>query len=173
MNDMRDAAGTELLWSRPSRKTRAYELRSGNGVVLTMRWDSRWGSRAAAESAAGQWTFEKSGVMRPAIVIRGAGGSTELATFTGSWDGGGTLEFRDGRTYTWDNTNWLHTAWAWTSRTGQHLLRFKGKTMTIEPAGATLPDISLLAALSWYLNIVNNEGGDGGAAVTAATMGGV
>jgi hypothetical protein len=47
--------------------------------------------------------------------------------------------------------------------------------MTIEPAGATLPEISLLAALSWYLNIVNNLNSDdaGAAAAIVATMGGV
>jgi hypothetical protein len=175
MNEMRDTTGTELLWNQPNRKTRAYELRSGDVAVLMVRWEKKRGARAVAESAGGQWTIDKIRALRSRIVIRQAGSATDLATFTGSWDGGGTLEFRDGRTYRWDNTNWRHTAWAWTSRSGQPLLRFKGKSMTIEPAGATLPEISLLAALSWYLNIMNSQSSDDAGAVAAivATMGGV
>jgi hypothetical protein len=102
-------------------------------------------------------------------MIRDAESGAEVATFRSSWDGGGTITLRDGRTYAWNNTNWQHTAWAWTDRAEQVLLRFKGKEMTIEPAGLSLPELPLLAALSWYLNILSKDAANdaSGAAVVA------
>jgi hypothetical protein len=95
--------------------------------------------------------------MKPAVTIRDADSGMEVASFRSSWDGGGRIDLCDGRAYAWNNTNWQHTAWAWTDRSEQVLLRFKGKGMTIELAGRSVPEVLLLAALSWYLNIVNKD----------------
>jgi hypothetical protein len=98
--------------------------------------------------------------MRPRVTIQTAERGTDVAVFHGSWDGGGRLEFREGRIYRWNNTNWLHTAWVWTDRGGLPLLRFHGKKMTVESAGTSVRELPLLAALSWYLNIMSKQDSD-------------
>lgn len=168
MLSLRDVHTAELRWNRPSRKMWEYELLAGDSPVLRVRWERKWRARATVASAAGTWTIDKRGTLRPSVVITDAGGTVDIANFRGNWRGGGTLEFGDGRTYTWSNTNLLHTAWVWTDRLGLPLLRFKGKSMTLEPAGHVLSDILLLAGLSWYLNIMNNKASDGSGAVIAA-----
>ena len=173
MRAIRELQTRELTWVQRSRKPRTFEMLAGDESVILMRWERR-GSDATAESAGGRWSFQRQGYMRPGITIRDADSGLEVATFRGSWDGGGLITLRDGRTYAWNNTNWQHTAWAWTDRNEQVLLRFKGKSMTIEPSGLSVPELPLLAALSWYLNIVNNDAASVAStgAVVVAVIGG-
>src|SRR5947209_8052170 len=155
-NDMRQASdlgARELTWVQPERKVRAFTLQGAEGALVSIRWDGR-GARAVVEAADGQWIIDRRGMMRPHVSVRTDGGETDLAVFHGSRDGGGRLELRDGRIYAWNNTNWRHTAWAWTDRSERLLLRFKGDRMTIEAAGTTVRELPLLVALSWYLNIM-------------------
>ncbi|MBV9280343.1 MAG: hypothetical protein JOZ41_09715 [Chloroflexi bacterium] len=165
MKRFSEIADRELTWAQPDRKKRVYQARADGEVVASIGWDKGSGSLAVAESADGRWTLKRSGFLRPRITIRVAGADLDLATFHASWDGGGRLELRNGRTFHWNNTNVLHTAWAWTGPSQTPLLRFKGKRMTIEAAGLAVPELSLLALLSWYLNIVNNESDAGAIAV--------
>lgn len=168
MRAMNAVPTRELTWKQPSKRQRTYLLVAEDQVVATIHWVR--GSLAEAESAEGRWTFKRAGFLRPRVTVRTEGSETDLAVFHSTWDGGGTLEFRDGRRYSWSNTNRMHTAWVWTGQSGAELLRFKGKSMQIESAGATTPGISLLALLSWYLNIMNNESSDAGAGVVGAIV---
>src|SRR4051812_19889849 len=101
----------QLQWVQPKRRNRYYELQTEDAVVASIEWESLWRSRAVCTTAEGQRTVERRGAIRPTIVIRALDSEVDLAVFRGGWDGGGTLDLRDGRTYTWAKTNWWHTAW--------------------------------------------------------------
>lgn len=170
MKTLRDMSVRECTWAQPSKRKRTYEMRCGDEVSASLRFVQKHGNVAVASTADGEWELHKSGLLRPQVIIRQPDLNLQVAIFHCRWNGGGTLSFRDGGTYTWNNTNRLHTAWAWTDRVKQPLLHFKKRTMTIEPAGALLPNIALLACLSWYLNIVNNDDNDGAVgAIVAVT----
>jgi hypothetical protein len=42
--------------------------------------------------------------------------------------------------------------------------------MTITPDGASLPQLALLACVSWYLNILTSESTDGASAAVVVAM---
>ena len=79
--------------------------------------------------------------------------------------GDGVLEILGGPRFFWKSLNFWRSEWAWTGVDGALLLRVKTKfTLTkmegrvqIEPAAGSIPQLSLLAILGWYLIVLMAE----------------
>lgn len=99
-----------------------------------------------------------------------------MATFRPGWDGKGVLQFSGGRQFHWAYTNLWGSEWAFTSADGRGLLRYKSKPdllkqsaqLEIESDAVSIPELSLLVLLGWYLMVLLSE--DTAAAVAAATV---
>ena len=163
-----DLAGRELRWV----KANGYELRDGDTVVATLRFRSRWGSLATAESADGCWTFKRVGFLQTRVTIRKCESEDEIAVFkNNSWTGGGTLEFADGRRLTADTNCW-QTKFAFSTETGEPLVRFtkifgllKLSSNVEILQGSAIPP--WLVMLGWYLSVQMHN--DAAASASAAT----
>ncbi|HXF06806.1 MAG TPA: hypothetical protein VNM72_15540 [Blastocatellia bacterium] len=162
MRYFREVVGQELMWVQPKRLTRRYELRVGEDVLATLQWQEMFGSLAVAESADGQWTLKRSGFLRARVTIRVAGSDCDSAVFVAGWWGNGILEFLGGPRFIWKPLNFWRSEWAWTGVDGALLLRVKRKftwtkvegRVQIEPTAGSVPQLSLLAILGWYLVVI-------------------
>ncbi len=91
--------------------------------------------------------------------------------FRGKWDGPGTLTFRDGHDYRWQNTNWSHTDWEWTTGSSSiPLLTFRRRAVTIGPGAASQSDLALMVCLGWYLRVLQIDRIRGAATSVAISM---
>ena len=95
MSGISTVADQELLWIQPAARKREHELRAGDVVVATLRFQRR--TLADAESGGERWTFKRQGFWNPRVTVRVAGSEADIATFQPRWTGGGTLELADGR----------------------------------------------------------------------------
>jgi hypothetical protein len=178
MKAMREASGQPLAWSHPGVLTRGYDLLAGDDVVATLRWEKIFGSLATAVTAEGSWTFKRGGFLSPRVTVRIAGAETDLASLKARWCGDGTLEFADGRRYRWTHAGFWRTEWFFASESGDPLMRLTPKfallghaaDVKIEPAAASIPDLTLLLTLAWYLVVLmSQDAGGATAAVVAAS----
>lgn len=173
MRRISEVARDELLWLQPVARKREHELRAGDDLVASLRFQR--GSLADAEAEGKHWTFKRQGFWHPRVTVRVPGSDMDIATFRPHWAGGGTLEFPDGRTVRLTTANLWQTEWAWQDK-DQPLIRFKGRhgivkakgAAEIEPAAASSPDMPLLVLLGWYLILLHAE--DSAAAASASTV---
>jgi hypothetical protein len=173
---LRDHVGRPLSWRQAIALERLHELRTIEGeVVGTLRWEKELRSFAVAECSKGAWTFERRGVLQSRVVVRERGSEAELAALGMNWRGGGALQVSGGRRYHWSNTSLWNSSWAFSTDSGELLLRVSSKpalarphaVVTVEPGAASLPDLDLLVLLSGYLLILVS---DDLAAVLAAAV---
>ena len=165
MKSIRDVVGEDLFWAQTHALKHEYELRAGDGVVATLRWQKRFGSLALGEAAEGAWTFKRGGFLRPHVTIREANSGIEVARFEAGWLGGGTIELH-GVTLRFGTSNFWGSEQAWTNASDEHLIYFKDRSsllksrarVTIEPSAASTPELSLLVLLGWYVTILTAEG---------------
>jgi len=168
-----EIAGQELLWVQPAARKREHELRAGDDVVATLRFQR--GSLADAEAAGGHWTFKRQGFWHPRVTVRTAGSDTDIAVFQPRWVGGGTLEFPDGRTVRLSSANFWQSEWVWQDNE-KPLIRFKGRhgivkargAVELQPDAVASPDLAMLVLLGWYLILLHAE--DSAAASSAASV---
>jgi hypothetical protein len=178
MRAIREVTQQALRWSQPSTFKREYELRAGDEVLATLRWQKPFGSLALAESTDGTWTFKRSGFFSPNVTVRVPGSETEVAVFKPGWRGTeGTFRFSDGRCYQWLNTSFWSSEWIFAKEGGEPLIHFKPEfaffkqaaEVKVEPGAVPVPDLSLLTVLGWYLLILLSE--DSGAAAAGVMAG--
>ena len=173
MRPISETGDQELLWIQPAAGRREHELRAGDDVVATLRFQR--GSLASAEADGHHWTFKRQGFWHPRVTVRVAGSDADIATFLPHWAGGGTLELNDGRTVRLGSANFWQSEWVWQEK-DQPLIRFKGRhgivkakgAAEILPAAAGLPEVPLLILLGWYLILLHAE--DSAAASSGATV---
>jgi hypothetical protein len=166
-----ETADQELLWIQPAARKREHELRAGEEVVATLRFQR--GSLADAEADGHHWTFKRQGFWQPRVTVRVAGSDADIAIFRPHWAGGGTLELADGRAVRLASANFWQSEWVWQEK-DRPVIRFKGRhgivkakgAVEIQPGAAGLPDIPLLVLLGWYLILLHAD--DAAAASTAA-----
>ena len=157
-----ETAGQELLGIQPAARKREHELRAGDDVVATLRFQR--GSLADAEAEANHWTFKRQGFWHPRVTVRAAGSDADIAVFHPRWVGGGTLEFADGRALRLSSANFWQSEWVWQEKE-QPLIRFKGRhglikakgAVEIQPEAVRIPDLPLLVLLGWYLILLYAE----------------
>jgi hypothetical protein len=177
MKAIREVAEGVLRWTQPTALKREFELRAGDEVVGTLRWQKAFGSLALAEAAGGVWTFKRCGFLRPNVTVRLPGSETEAAVFKPGWGGEGTLRLADGRCYQWQHTSFWRFEWAFANEAGEPLVHFKPEYaflkhaagVKLEPGAASIPDLPLLTLLGWYLMVLMSE--DAGAAAAVVVSG--
>jgi len=145
-----ETAGQELLWIQPAAFQREHELRGGDDVVATLKFQR--GSLADAETADGYWTFKRQGFWQPRVTVRAAGSDADLATFI-----------------LWQSV-WVR------QENEKPLIRIKGRhglikangAVEITPDAANIPDTALLVLLGWYLILLHAEDSAAATSVSAA-----
>ena len=168
----------EMTWTKTKSKgvfKPEYELRAGNDVLATLRWKEAFGSLAEGETTSGRWTFKRCGFFRPRVTVRPAGQDVDAAVFIlTQWDGSGLVEFPDGRKFRWFRTSFWSATYTFAELHGATLLQFDpnwlgtSAKLEIKPAAKSLPELSLLALLGWYLLILMNQ--DSSAAAAGAVV---
>ena len=168
---------TDLTWSQPSAGRREYELRSGAELVAALKFRSRFGTLATAESGDACWTFKRVGFWQSRASIRACGSETDLAVFTNqTWGNGGTLEFAGGRAFK-ATTNFWMTNFELLTDADEVLVRFKyggvfrrSAEVEILPAAKGISEVSLLVLFGWYLVIMLDIDTAAQAGAVVATM---
>jgi hypothetical protein len=172
-NDLlRHSTKGPILWSQPKAMRREYELTNGDDAVGHLRFQKSCGSLAIAEVGSRKWTFKREGFLNPSVTVRPSDSDQNLAVFRPSWTGSGMLEFSDGHRVQWRCRNFWGSEWCFLQN-DQPVISFKQHTgiakvsarLAVEPATATADDLSLLAALGWYLMLLTAQD----AAITAVT----
>src|SRR5215467_11982384 len=157
MKSINEYIGQELRWVHPHLRRREYELRAGDELLARLSSKGAFSSGIRAESVAGLWTFERTG-LRQAITILALDTHTELASAKRGMNGQATLLFPDGREYRWQCSSFWHDVWLWLNDEGTPLLHLKrGADVQLESAARDLPELALLATLGWYLHKQQEE----------------
>ena len=174
MRPISETVGEELLWVQPAARRREYELRAGDDVVATLRFQR--GSLADAEAEGEHWTFKRQGFWQPRVTVRVPGSDADVAIFRAHWAGGGMLEFASGRATRLSSANFWQSEWVWQEK-AQPLILFKGRhgivkargAVEIQSGSAGLPDTPLLVLLGWYLILLHADDANAAAAVAATS----
>jgi hypothetical protein len=152
----------ELTWLQPDVYIEDYELCGGESIIGTLKFRSKYGTLATAESAEGQWTFKRVGFFSPKISIRQVGTDSDIATFKfNTWQEGGEVVLQDGTKYRATNNFW-HTRMSFVDDQDQVLLKYpdiggmfrRSVTLKVYPAAAGIEKLSWLVMLSWYLVVM-------------------
>jgi len=166
MKQMRDFIGQPMTWVQTNAKERTYELRLGDDVVASLRWQKPSGSLALGEAADGIWSFKRVGFFSPKVTVRTAGPESDIAVFTPDWHvGKGTSEMAGGTRYRWAATSFWRSEMAFCNEAGQPLVQYKPERLLqlaaakveVTPAGAAVSELSLLTVLGWYLMLLLAE----------------
>jgi len=142
-----EVADQELLWIQPAARKREHELRAGDDLVATLRFQR--GTLADAEA--------------------------DIAAFYPRWTGGGSLEVADGNALKLASANFWQSEWVRLDK-DQPVVRFKGRHGIVKAKGAVevqagageRPDLPLLILLGWYLILLHAD--DAAAATSASSV---
>jgi hypothetical protein len=162
---LREFADVSPKWVQPDVIHRRYELRASDAVLATLHWENPWGSLATGVTSEGRWTLKRAGFLRPRVTVRVAGSDADAAIVTLHWGGTGDVRLADGHEFRWTHISFWHSEWAFTSTSGEPLLVFKPNfalmrmeaEIEIRGQSLSLPELSLLALLGWYLMILIHE----------------
>ena len=174
MRPIADVADQALVWHQTARLKRNFELRAGDEVVATLRFQR--GTLADAEAANVRWTFKREGFWHRRVMIRLLGSDADSGAVQLSWRGGGTLALSDGRTIRLAAANVWRSEWIWAENQDAPLVRFKSRQgfMKLEGQvdvlgrGVKPDELALLVILGWYLIVLNAE--DSAAASASTTV---
>jgi|GEM_PF-2032775 hypothetical protein len=159
-------AGQELEWVKPKRPKNHYVLQASDGqIVATL---DRGKKSATGATATGNYTLQRQGFWRQRIVVESAQDHAQ-AVFAGK-----TLTVPSGETITCEKVRMLSSERVWKDASGAPLLSVRPSNwkatakVVIEPAGATLPELSLLVLLAQFRVVLARE--DEEAAVAASVV---
>ena len=179
-----DHLASELFWVQPKTMRRGYELRDGEELVGSLRFETAFGSLATARANQKAWSLKRMGFFRPHVTVRTAGGTSDIAVYRPRWTGTeGDISFSDGRVYHWNVANFWATHYQVTDRQGMTVVTYRSggldsglkgllKTQArvqVPGTARTLPDIDLLVIVGWYLIILQHEDSAAATAAIAAT----
>ncbi|HEX2914888.1 MAG TPA: hypothetical protein VH186_29110 [Chloroflexia bacterium] len=167
----------ELSWEKPQIQHRNYFLRSGESVLASLKWEKAFSTLALAESAAGAWTFKRSGFLKQIITVRIAPTEQEIGRFEANWNGSGVLRMYDSATYRWGKNRERRGYWSFFDALDRPVFSlrardFAGKTkanVVLEPGAVNQNNLPLLLSLGWYLSLMRQN--DEVATTTAITAG--
>jgi len=148
-----------LVWQQLDLLGLSHDLRAGDQIVATLRWD--WATRiATAEAGTQRWTFRTRGVLHPEIGI-GVDGQDAVAIFQRRRMGrGGSLELPGRGLLRYAPAGLLSREWEWTDDDGvlvrlrrvSGVLRRSGRVEIGERA-RSLKELPLLVMLAWYVKM--------------------
>jgi hypothetical protein len=152
------------------------ELRDGDEILATLRWESWLSKRAFAASPEGQWIFDRPGLLSKDVKVWAAEEDTPVAVLKVGWLGDGTLELADGRALRWASTDFWRTRWAFTTAAGDLLVSLADNSGLLErrtmiervSPGLCASDRALLLLLGRYLMVLQSEDAAGAAAAAGA-----
>ncbi len=161
MESLHTTGNIQPIWTQPQILKHNYELRVGDNLYATLRWEKGWGSLAVAETTEGSWSFKRAGFLHPHVTIRNAGAETDIAVYESRWNGKGTLQLPNVQQFQWVNTNFWSSQWGWQNVEGMPVLSFRrvallkaDTAVEIAPAMLMLPELPLLTTFGWYLMIL-------------------
>ena len=165
---------SRLGWRQTHSLPRAFELRDGESVVASLRWQRVFRTLAIGDAPSGQFEFERAGFLRPRVRVRARSGTPFVAEVPLSWCGGATVELPGGRTYRWSKTSFWRSEWMWSDGSGVLLVSIRpvfaglrrGGEVRPTAAGRDCPDLAFLSLLGWYLLVLHQD--DTAVVVTAA-----
>ena len=184
MLSLTDHLSSELYWVQPKAMQRAFELRAGEGVVGSLRFETAFGSLATARANGKAWSLKRMGFFRPHVTVRVAGGTDDIAVYRPRWTGTeGELAFAGGSVYHWDVANFWATHYEVKDREGNPLIAYRSggvnsgmkglfkrqAIVEVTDRGRSEPDIDLLILIGWYLIILQQEDSAATAAVVVST----
>lgn len=151
------------------------ELRAGDQVSATLRWQGWTSTLAYGRTAADRWTFDRPKLLSKEVEVRIPGREEPIAIFWPRLLGdSGKLRMADGRAFHWSATDFLATRWVFADASGEELVRFHDTSGLLERRALVsfgdpaLPavDRGLLVLLGRYLAVLHARDT---AAVVAAT----
>jgi hypothetical protein len=167
MNTLMHAV-TTLEWREPVAREPHYELRSGDDLLATLALEPLRRTLATVRTPEGTWTFLQTGILSATVYVREEGSSQDLAVFQPGFLGRGTLRFGNGVRFRWRRAP-HHGGWSFLGGDGETVLtlrlrpvpagepwphRLQGE-VHLGPAGHSNPRVPLLAALAWYLVLMD------------------
>jgi hypothetical protein len=160
-----------LKWKKLGLFRRIYELRGEDQRYGGLEWGNAFGTQARGEILESFWSFRRTGLFKPVVTARPAGGGA-AAILRCSWSGGGILQLENGRRYLWKKMSFWGCEWAFLDETGAVVVRFRpegilrcGGIVDLATERAQGADIPLLVLLGWYLKVLAE--GDAAVAVAA------
>lgn len=161
MKRISEFSGKPLQWKQPHVTSAAFELKSNEELLATLKFSNAFGSLATGECADGSWTFKRVGFLNTHVSIRVAGTENDIAVYRNStWSQGGTLELPDGRRIN-ANSNFWHSQFEFTGESGDPILRFTNiggfklhAELEFLPPAALLTELPWIVILGWYLTVM-------------------
>jgi hypothetical protein len=174
MRELRSVDYRQLRWKQVAFGARDFELRAGDDLVGRLYWPKWLSDRAVAKCAEGVWLIDRPGFFRDKVVVTDVGSRVRVGIFVPNWLGDGKLSLTNGRLYQWYRTKAFSNSWAFADKNEVVLIEihdwmrcFKHEAEVKLRIGViSLPEISLLILIGWYLAYMNIQ--DAAAAVAAA-----
>jgi hypothetical protein len=155
----------EFEWLQLESRPRVYRLARNEDELATLKFEKCSGSLATAKFGLKEWTFKRTGFLSPKVSIREVGSETDLAIFSPSWSGGGSLTFLSGQRYRLRQTNFWGTEWAFETEDGSPAVVLSGPhggfkqsgEIRVAQSAASTPETPLLILLIWYLRVLMSD----------------
>ena len=168
MKPIHEAANQNLQWTRANWWKRAFELHSGD-EVLAKFYPQKETHSMIGEAADGRWSFKRRSFWNADIVITDSASQTEIAHVKRGRDK--SLAFSDGRLFTFQKNSFWRNEWVWLNNEGTPLIHFQhGKHLILEPLALSLPELSLLTIVGWYLMVLQQEADSASTAAIVAVI---
>jgi hypothetical protein len=157
---LREALLGDLAWRRPGLFRRALELEAGSERLAGLRWEKWFSFEAIAEAADGRWIIgrRRGAALAREYVVRDAASDSEVASFTRTWRGTGTVRFASGASYRWGREGFWRARYAWMVADDRPLIAFRGVLgfqrsyeMEVDPAARSLAELPVLVLLGGYV----------------------
>ena len=174
------AVPTRWEWRESKKAKRQDELRLGDRVAATLRWQGLLSTLATGKTMEGEWTFDRPKLFSHEVEVRDAVSNALVVTYHEKWRGDGTVEFSDGRTIEWAPTNFWQTRWAFFDTAERALISFVDTSRLLEARTVVTfhrSDLSdresaLLTLFGRYLMILHRNDSAAIAATTASAAAG-
>jgi hypothetical protein len=162
-------------WRASRTTSRQDELWFGDRIFATLRWEGLFSNLAYARSPEGQWTYDRPRLLSRDVEIRA--GKTLIAICHEKWTGECTIEFAQGRTFTWAPTNFWQTRWVFFDAEEKPLIAFDDTSglfehtnkVTFWRSELSKADTGLLTTLGRYLTVLKRQDAAAIAATAATT----
>jgi hypothetical protein len=157
MAEVKDFAGKTLEWARKGIMDRNYELRGGNEIVATITWTKIWGTLAEGTIGGIKYTLKRNGFFNPYITVRKPPFDEDVARLDMKIGGNGTLQFPNGKRYSFQKMSFWGFKWSFTNENGDLIMTVGAPSLVksngeivIEPGAASDRNLPLLVLLCWY-----------------------
>lgn len=155
-----ELANAPLKWVQPRLRWH-FELRFGETIFATLRFQSAFKTIAWAESGDGSWVFKRFGFWQNQASIWESGTEKGIAIFKQhTWKRGGILTFNHGNQYK-IRANFWFTKFDWLDMEENPLATFnmggffkQNADVEVLPRAATLAELPILVLFGWYIILI-------------------